>query len=353
MRKTIVSVQAVRAFAAMTVAIAHFHHEFIQPPGTTSRWFGEFGVDLFFVISGFIMVYVSWDYFGANGAAAEFIKRRLARIVPIYWLATTAMLGFIVYTQPLKQADLDSISIIASYFFIPVPRPSGAIIPALTVGWTLNYEMMFYVLFAASLFFRRWLGIVLITGLLAAMVLQRKFGTLGPVLNFWTKPIIIEFAAGILLGALYCLGSRINRAVALAIFATGSAIAIYANASGVWYEHREYWFGSAAALIIGGLVFARLEWSGAPLLVATSLGNSSYALYLIHPFFLIWPKFFLIQNGIGIPTQNWPFLFAMLISSIVLSLLAYRYFESPILGLILKKHHGPNWKRDATLSSAT
>ena len=102
------------------------------------------GVDLFFVISGFIMVYSSEDLFGARGAWRTFLTRRLVRIVPLYWL-TTAI------TIPLMSLTVDWQSLLGSYFFIPYRAPSNAIVPLHGVGWTLNLEMFFYVIFAAAI----------------------------------------------------------------------------------------------------------------------------------------------------------------------------------------------------------
>src|SRR5262249_11870730 len=113
---------------------------------------GNAGVDLFFVISGFVMVHASSDLFGRPELRREFMWRRIIRIVPLYWIVSGVLLvhALIRYSD-LAAADLPPRVLIGSFFFIPTMRPSGDILPLLGVGWTLNYEMAFYLLLACSL----------------------------------------------------------------------------------------------------------------------------------------------------------------------------------------------------------
>jgi exopolysaccharide production protein ExoZ len=125
------SIQILRAAAALGVLLDH-----------AGRWLdvapivdiGAAGVDLFFVISGFIMVYTSERLFGQTGAPQRFLARRIIRIVPLYW-TLTAFAALVLFGFGPNT--------LGSYLFIPTHRG-----PILTVGWTLNYEMMFYSLFA-------------------------------------------------------------------------------------------------------------------------------------------------------------------------------------------------------------
>jgi peptidoglycan/LPS O-acetylase OafA/YrhL len=100
--------------------------------------YGPFGVDIFFVISGFVMVYSSERLFGQPGAPITFFARRLARIVPLFWAATTILVWVVVPYASTK-------AVLGSLFFGP-HIPSEA--PLLLVGWTLIFEMFFYVVFA-------------------------------------------------------------------------------------------------------------------------------------------------------------------------------------------------------------
>ncbi len=144
--RTVVSIQALRAIAALSVVLCHCFKYYGQaingsPIGQWDR-LGS-GVDLFFVISGFVMVY--GPLFGAQGGPLTFMRHRLARIVPLYWAATTIWL---LLGQPFHTTEL-----LGSYFFIPYP--SFGFNPLYGVGWTLNFEMLFYTVFSVCLLFRK------------------------------------------------------------------------------------------------------------------------------------------------------------------------------------------------------
>ncbi len=130
-------IQALRALAAMAVVVAHTGGEFeehLSLPGLMPSFIhGGAGVDLFFVISGFVMVYSSERLFGQHGAPRSFMMRRLIRIVPPYWLLTTVMLLFVM-VRGFAVSDASPMLAVSSYFFIPYPRPSGPIDPLYGVG---------------------------------------------------------------------------------------------------------------------------------------------------------------------------------------------------------------------------
>jgi exopolysaccharide production protein ExoZ len=153
------SIQILRAVAALAITVHHAMHEAdlaARKSGGTFDWQFrlplEAGVDLFFVISGFVMVHASRHMFGTPTSIMPFLRRRLARIAPIYWLTTLLFLmlsysGLSPATRPFPTAD----EIAATFLFIPYARPDGYIQPVYGLGWTLNYEMFFYLLFALLL----------------------------------------------------------------------------------------------------------------------------------------------------------------------------------------------------------
>lgn len=137
---------------------------------------GRAGVDIFFVISGFIMVYISQDNFGRPGAPADFLIRRIIRVLPVYWLYTFLIASILFVAPHLfsqgKSFDLNHL--MASLLFIPWENSIGDIKPVLNVGWTLNFEMYFYCLFAITLLLgKRYLlpllSIVMLCGSLAGL----------------------------------------------------------------------------------------------------------------------------------------------------------------------------------------
>ena len=135
-RDELISIQFLRGLAAFLVMFAHAQSETVQKFGAEAyRQIdlpGGFGVDIFFVISGFIMVYASQGLFGQPGAAAEFMKRRVIRIVPLYWFYTTAMVAAtLLFADRLNSAAFEPYNAIMSYLFIPAMAPKGEIAPIL------------------------------------------------------------------------------------------------------------------------------------------------------------------------------------------------------------------------------
>src|SRR5262245_49078774 len=158
---------------------------------------GSAGVDLFFVTSGFIMVYVA----GARETPAKFLVNRVARIVPLYWVATFAVVGLAAYKPWLfPTARLDFESILASLAFIPHHDAAGQLTPVLFLGWTLNCEMLFYVLFTVSMLvparFRMAMLVAMITAAFGAGLAAAD----SSAASFYGTPILFEFVFGCLIG---------------------------------------------------------------------------------------------------------------------------------------------------------
>lgn len=334
----LVTVQILRAIAALAVTVSHFHHEYIQVSGGTTFGFGGFGVDLFFVISGFIMAYACWSLFGQSGAAANFFLRRLARIVPLYWAATGIFLAYVAYTQPLSQADLSLKSIVASFLFIPLPRPSGIPYPALSLGWTLNYEMFFYVVFASTLSFRRTLalsGVALLLGTVA--IASRDLTGISLPWSYWASPMVIEFVLGIVIASLFMSGVRISKALAVIFVITALMLAAWVYITSAYkLPHnmftkwgRAWWWGMSASLILAAAVLTPWQLKGLIVRGFTELGDSSYAIYLLHPLFmLIYPL--AGMHGIVLTVRNWFYVALLLVLAMAVSIVVFRYLERPM-----------------------
>lgn len=148
----LVSLQALRLIAAGMVVYVHALATYANKIGATENaWvpaaLGEFGVKLFFCISGYIIYQSSGHLHAGLATAGDFMKRRLTRIVPLYWAAT------LLYALKLTlQGEAPAIAdVIRSLFFIPYADANGLMRPVLGVGWSLNYEMMFYLLFGLTL----------------------------------------------------------------------------------------------------------------------------------------------------------------------------------------------------------
>ena len=173
-------IQALRAIAALLVVFGHAAHEAEAiaarvgvPAIDPSFLYWGSGVDIFFVISGFIMVHTSAELFGRPGAWRIFLGRRIARIVPLYWLLTSLLLiGSLFVPQLLNVPIGDWQHILASYLFIPSLRGGSEIRPVMALGWTLNFEMFFYLLFAGAMFLplRRGMAALAVTLLGLALI---------------------------------------------------------------------------------------------------------------------------------------------------------------------------------------
>ena len=123
------------------------------------------GVDIFFVISGFIMVYASSRWFGSAQSPRVFLAHRIARIVPLYWATTMLYLAVVLFAPALLNSEyLAPGFVISSFLFIPAARPDGLVQPLYSLGWTLNYEMFFYALFAIAIAFPRRRGVPALIG---------------------------------------------------------------------------------------------------------------------------------------------------------------------------------------------
>jgi len=150
--RDVISVQMLRAIAATMVVFVHMDLQLqrLHYPTLGTNWMAS-GVDIFFVISGFIM----WTSVERRPemTASSFFRNRLIRIVPLYWFATTLVLMVaLIAPQVLNTTVLRPWHAIASYLFIPARHPTtGLFWPLLIPGWSLNYEMLFYAIFAIAI----------------------------------------------------------------------------------------------------------------------------------------------------------------------------------------------------------
>lgn len=277
------NIQVLRAAAALLVVFVHLD-VFARALGLPIV--GHGGVDLFFVISGFIMVHTTRARPIGPGA---FILNRVTRIAPIYWLITLAVYVVALVVPSLLQATVaDTEQLLKSLCFIPFRKSNGLVQPVLFVGWTLNFEMFFYALFALGLLFKeRRRGVLAVVLLLMGLVaLGHWLRPDGVVAAFYTRPIILEFAAGMGLAELgerlRCPGTGTRRVASAACLLAFVALALVPLA---WpTASRLLTHGIPAIVVAAGAIALHnsgVRWSNRSLLL---LGNASYSLYLTHPF---------------------------------------------------------------------
>lgn len=271
--------QCLRAVAAFAVLL---HHAIGRLPGRNFE-VGAAGVDVFFVISGFIMVST---VIHRAPAAGTFLYQRAARIVPLYWAVT---LGVVLLTSVSPAAmpnfTWDWTRLLGSLLFVPHLDPDGKIWPLVVPGWTLNYEAFFYALVGLALLLPEGWRLRCLFGALGALVLAGlALQPAGPVARTWMDPLLAEFAAGGALAVLHARGRLPGPVPGLVLL--GGGLAVFALLA--WLDQpppqagRALAYGLPALAMVAGTL-ALEPWLRrrdlAPLLL---LGDASYSLYLTH-----------------------------------------------------------------------
>jgi len=285
------TIQFLRALAALMVLFGHVIAEAEHYYGMA---FGlDFipwsrGVDIFFVISGFIITISAHHLFGQLGAAKAFLWRRFVRVAPLYYFFTTLMVAALLFLPGMaKDTAFDPGQIISSFLFLPYERYDGRIAPVLSLGWTLNFEMFFYAIFAVFLAARGRIGPI---GVIITIVGLSLIGIFSPpdgaIFKVWTNPIMITFVFGILIARAYLQGIT-NLGGGIWVLALGVVLLILLSwlvVNGVALP-RFIASGLPSALIVAACVLFKSSEVRIPKLWLL-LGDASYALYLSHRFVL-------------------------------------------------------------------
>ena len=280
-----VGLQVLRAVAALAVVVYHAT-VFVDTRlhVVAPIWHcGSNGVDLFFVLSGFVIVLSTQKLQGAADGWKIFAERRLTRIVPLYWLATLIKIILLKSDAGANlTTDLSLASIGKALFFVPAMNTMGDIQPVLNVGWTLNLEMFFYLLFTFALFLRRniyWsIGVPFMLLTLASQFRQPG----GPAWTFYLQSIVLEFFFGMLLAHAILQGKKLPPWLARLCIACG-LVALFALLPPVppkeW--HSGWVQGIPAAFVVYGAASLEGRLPTIPGWLIF-LGDASYAIYLFH-----------------------------------------------------------------------
>lgn len=347
-------VQALRGIAALLVVLWHASI-YLGPYGTGigGRLFGSggsMGVDLFFLISGFIMVHTTRASDGSWKDAAVFAIKRASRIWPVWVVALVLCVlsrsdahAFLV--DPGKRSWL-----LHSLVFVPAPgAPSDFApiygFPVLGVGWTLNYEMYFYAIFAASMLFARWrwhaffawivATILLLPYCAGHLVTTADWGGLAAsgnahrfqvhYLDLATNPLVLLFVAGVLIGLLHGSRHAVGNARVLKILClavTVGAVLQYAMQWRVGHGVGRCGVSLGPLLLVYCMASKRIAMPVPRWLVG--LGNMSFSLYLLHPIALGILQSLAIRPG---PNHGWAAILLMMALSVALAALSYFVIE--------------------------
>ena len=334
------SLQVLRAVAALLVLVHHAGYDadtLAARAGTplfaldaVFDW--TFGIHLFFVISGFIMVRTARG-FGSPCGAATFAVRRVIRVVPLYWLMTSLVIAGALVAPSLLNVPLGgSAMIVGSFLFVPVLRADGALNPVLGQGWTLDYEMFFYALFAAAMLVPRRAALPALAAALVALVVfgqvARPGGALAAV---WTGELLLEFLFGLGVGLVAEAGFSLSASAAIAAATLGlvAAVALGPLTPGLDGLSPVVRGGVPATLLVAAGVLGPRWPARRSILVLAAIGDASYSLYLSHPFVIrlariAWAA--IVPHSVPLTV----YLLASCLGALALSLLLYRGVERPM-----------------------
>ena len=348
-RRFLWGIQIMRGLAALMVVFGHILHEArnLEPDAGVANileslqlfpW-GAVGVHIFFVISGFVIVYTSPKMAGSLEGIKLFLLRRFTRVVPLYWFYTSLMiLALFVVPAAIGTARIDWMHFLQSYLFIPHDRPAGGIRPVLSLGWTLNYEIYFYLVFGLFLCWGHRTAFALLA---LFFVLTTALGFAAPeswsAIYFWTRPVVFAFLAGAGLAMLYLRDVVLPRIYFWPLMAAGMAIL-----SLLIWPGREA-FSDLAVMIAAGVIFLtaagltdQKEHNRPPGIFA-AMGNSSYSLYLSHPFILGLLQLAWVRLGLGDYLSIWIYVAGTVGLSVVGAHILYLLIERPMLRQLNRK----------------
>ncbi|OAF16745.1 hypothetical protein AXW67_11900 [Bradyrhizobium neotropicale] len=315
----LLSIQYLRAFAAFGVVA--FHAQGFTYGRTLV--IGSAGVDVFFVVSGFVMWTVT-AY--RTQAPTDFFLNRMVRIVPMYWFVTLSFVfAAMVFPILFPRLVVSTTHTLASLFFVPMRSPSdGEIWPVVVPGWTLNYEMFFYAVFAMALVLENTTRLVFLAAVFLVLTLIGRLYTGGsPLIVFYTAPIVLEFPAGVLLGRAF-EQDRLPQLRWGYISLTAGLLLLFVSVRFEIDSPRAMVWGIPAFLLVAGAVIIEKN-RGVPLVPALAvLGDASYSVYLTHT---------LTISAIGKFKAHFnplSFFAASLVLSALIGVAAWRLFERPL-----------------------
>lgn len=347
------NIQALRGVAALAVLLYHlalfirdgvFVGQSGFPAGPWDQ--GWAGVDLFFVISGFIMVWTTQNTSSAISSSTKFLWRRVTRIYPLWWFCAAIMAVYFLLAYNMPAAP-DRVAgpqeawsyAIKSFALWPQDTP-----PLLGLGWTLIHEMWFYIAFAGLLILPRkflmpsliiWGGVTFLHYAVLGAVDEAE-----ALRKLITSPLTVEFIGGALMACLLVKQQVLSRNLAWIVFAAGLIWVSLSMVFNIRFAAEDHHF---IRTIIYGPAMLALVWGSTALALngglhvpvwLVRLGDWSYALYLIHYIVLIGLKRVLTQIGWG-ETGS---MFTVIIFGLVamtLSLIAawglHVFFEMPVI----------------------
>lgn len=357
------SIQFLRAVAALLVVYEH-SMDVANRYGVSWQQkfyhldnFGCIGVDLFFVISGFIITYVAHKYSGPDDGF-HFLKKRFNRINPIYYIATLVCL--VVYLIQAKIYNVPSFlytnrligSSVDALLIVPTSGYIKSFSPLLIVGWTLSFEWLFYLIFFGLIYFNAKRKLILLP--LSILLLVGIGQIVKPDdlrIQFITNPIMLEFILGVIICHIHIRFSRIPAWIGGALLIVGLAsywLLIRFGYGNVWFYldaitgkgslNKFLLWGIPSGFIVAGCVFLEKNGHLAKLFsnrLALLLGDASYSIYLIH--YIILNVLSIIYNTTNFFWQADVMIWIQLLIATAISLRFYKLVEARLLNRLNRK----------------
>lgn len=341
------SIQVLRGVAALLVVAAHLQiieQRYGRGDAILPAWleYGKASVDLFFVISGFVIATVTRGQFQSLRAAGHFLFQRMTRIYPPYWLYSAAVLLLWIFRPEMVNATQGHrVNIVASFLLLPQD-----LLPLLMVGWTLVHEMYFYLVITLLMPVLRerafpvalalW-ALVVIAGQSYWMVVTAENN--GPWMRLAFHPLTLEFMGGAAMALLLNGNIRGNGWVVMSIGIVGFLLAaIWLHASDTTLDTggwgRLLFFGLPSLLVVHGAASAEMEGKLRFPKMMRKIGDASYSIYLTHVLVLSAIGRAWAQIAVPGAINHAIVLATMVLVTLIVGLLSYRWVEVPILNAI-------------------
>ncbi|MGI9285951.1 MAG: acyltransferase family protein [Pseudomonadales bacterium] len=327
----ILSIQYMRAIAALLVVFHHVAKKGEQYSTDPLSWYtvGGAGVDLFFIISGYVMCQTT---FNRKTNIADFLQARIIRIVPLYWVLTSAALLIFLIMPERVNSSGGVTSIFHSYSLLPTSSKY-----LIHNGWTLSYEFYFYLIFAFGLLLSGVLKHLIPSLVLMSLVLFGfYYDSEGVYFSFLTNSLLLEFICGIALFNCY-RRIRFNIHLSFSLLPVSLILLTWVSISS-GFSVRILDYGVPCLLFFIALLnleptFQKFKANSLSR-SAEFLGNASYSLYLIHPFMLVICAIMVAK--LGLTNHAFFFLFTLLSGSVLGGCCCYLFLEKPILNIAKK-----------------
>jgi len=357
MSQKINSLQLLRAVAVSLVIFVHASYYGVPKISAVNpvdsfynlKQWGNLGVDLFFAISGFIMTIIYESYIKPSGWKTFFMKR-IIRIVPLYYLLSCldAFITIFIHHQSVSAPQ-----IVKTLFFFPILDINKFVVPLISVGWSLSYEMYFYTIIGIALLFKKYIPQLVLVTLFSLGILGFFWNSDIVLLKFLTSPLLLEFAFGIACGLIYrrFLVSSINnyqrKILALGLTISGVILmslsffmnvkwqinyqTVIENDNVIAFYRTIIWGIPTAIFMLGVILLEKsFQLKTAPILILA--GDASYSCYLIHG--MVYPVVASVFKYLSLG----PILYLVVIIPICIgvSIIFYKIIEKPLVSGIDK-----------------